>query len=71
MNHRSSFILSTSHCYNIRRTLLINPVLRLEFETAPVLYLVLGFLSTLLGAWLYNRIAGVFGGIEFTTVDVA
>ncbi|MET3135494.1 hypothetical protein AAKU55_005804, partial [Oxalobacteraceae bacterium GrIS 1.11] len=30
----SSFILSTSHCYNIRRTLLINPVLRLEFETA-------------------------------------
>jgi hypothetical protein len=35
MNRHSSFILSTSNCYNIRPTLLINPVLRLEFETAP------------------------------------
>jgi hypothetical protein len=34
MNRHSSFILSTSHCYNIRPTLLINPVLRLVFDTA-------------------------------------
>jgi hypothetical protein len=34
MNLHSSFILSTSRCYNIRLTQLINPVLRLVFETA-------------------------------------
>ena len=36
MNRHSSFILNTSHCYNIRPTLLINPVLRLVLETALV-----------------------------------
>jgi hypothetical protein len=34
MNLHSSFILSTSRCYNIRPTLLINPVLCLVSETA-------------------------------------
>lgn len=37
MNRHSSFILNTSHCYNIRPILLINPVLRLVFETAQYL----------------------------------
>ena len=38
---RSSFILGTSHCYNIRPILLINPVLRLVLETAKDMRLTL------------------------------
>jgi len=34
----------------------------------PILYSVLGFVVTLIGAWLYNVAAGVVGGIE---IDVA
>jgi hypothetical protein len=30
----------------------------------PVLYAVLGFVVTLLTAWLYNVVAGAVGGIE-------
>jgi hypothetical protein len=30
----------------------------------PVLYAVLGFLATLLTAWLYNVVAAAVGGIE-------
>jgi hypothetical protein len=30
----------------------------------PILYGVGVFLATLIGAWLYNALAGVFGGIE-------
>lgn len=30
----------------------------------PLLYGGMGFLTTLLGAWLYNLLAGVVGGIE-------
>ena len=30
----------------------------------PVLYAVLGFVVTLLAAWLYNVVAGAVGGIE-------
>ncbi len=37
----------------------------------PILYAVFGFLFTLLGAWIYNGVAGKIGGIEFTTSEVA
>ena len=30
----------------------------------PVLYGVLGFLGTLVSAWLYNLLAGALGGVE-------
>ncbi len=36
----------------------------------PFLYALFGFLFTLFGAWIYNRVAKAVGGIEFTTVDV-
>ena len=32
----------------------------------PVLYCVLGFVFVMLGAWLYNVVAGLVGGIEVT-----
>jgi hypothetical protein len=37
----------------------------------PVLYAVFGFLFTLLGAWIYNGVASLIGGIEFTMADVS
>jgi len=37
----------------------------------PVFYTLFGFLFTLLGAWVYNKLAPRVGGIEFTTVEVA
>ncbi|MDL2354867.1 MAG: hypothetical protein QFF03_06395 [Pseudomonadota bacterium] len=36
----------------------------------PVLYTVLGFVFTLVGAWIYNLVAARIGGFEFTTVEV-
>ncbi|MCL4814029.1 MAG: hypothetical protein KJ061_16170 [Vicinamibacteraceae bacterium] len=30
----------------------------------PIFYGVLGFVTTLIGAWLYNLAAGVVGGVE-------
>jgi hypothetical protein len=30
----------------------------------PVLYGVVGFVTTLIGAWLYNGLAGLVGGVE-------
>jgi hypothetical protein len=30
----------------------------------PILYGLMGFLTTLVGAWLYNVAAGVVGGVE-------
>ena len=30
----------------------------------PILYGVLGFVATLIGAWLYNLVAGIVGGVE-------
>ena len=30
----------------------------------PILYGLIGFLSTLIGAWLYNVLAGMVGGIQ-------
>lgn len=37
---------------------------------APVIYLVVGFIFTAIGALLYNLVASVMGGIEFTTKKV-
>jgi hypothetical protein len=31
----------------------------------PILYGILGFVFSLIGAWLYNIVAGMVGGIEF------
>ncbi|MDQ2818873.1 MAG: hypothetical protein M3Y65_00450 [Pseudomonadota bacterium] len=36
----------------------------------PVLYLVIGFIFTLIGSWVYNLVAGQVGGFEFTTAEV-
>lgn len=30
----------------------------------PIFYGLMGFLGTLIGAWLYNIVAGVVGGVE-------
>ena len=35
----------------------------------PVFYTVFGFIFTLIGAWIYNLVAGWVGGIEFTTSE--
>ena len=37
----------------------------------PVLYAVIGFIATLIVAWIYNLVAARMGGFEFTTVEVA
>jgi hypothetical protein len=37
----------------------------------PVLYAVIGFIATLIVAWIYNLVAARIGGFEFTTVEVA
>lgn len=36
----------------------------------PVMYVVIGFLFTLLGAWVYNLVAARIGGFEFETAEV-
>lgn len=36
----------------------------------PLLYTLIGFVFTLVGAWVYNLIAARIGGFEFTTVEV-
>jgi len=36
----------------------------------PLLYTLLGFVFTLIGAWVYNLIAARVGGFEFTTTEV-
>jgi hypothetical protein len=30
----------------------------------PILYGLMGFVATLVGAWLYNLVAGIVGGVE-------
>lgn len=37
----------------------------------PILYTVLGFIFTFLGAWVYNGVAARMGGIEFTVAQTA
>ena len=36
----------------------------------PIIYLVLGFIFTIIGAWVYNLVAGWVGGIEYTAVEI-
>ncbi len=36
----------------------------------PLVYLLLGFVFTVVLAWVYNMIASVLGGIEYTTTEV-
>jgi hypothetical protein len=35
----------------------------------PVIYMVVGFVFTIIGAWIYNLVAKWVGGIEFTTSE--
>jgi hypothetical protein len=37
----------------------------------PVLYMAIGFVFTLFGAWVYNVVAARIGGFEFTTAEVS
>ena len=37
----------------------------------PVLYAVLCFIATLIGAWIFNLVPVRIGGFEFTKVDMA
>jgi hypothetical protein len=36
----------------------------------PFLYLIFGFIFTIIGAWVYNLVAQWVGGIEFTTTEI-
>ncbi len=40
------------------------------FIVMPFLYMAFGYLISLYGTWVYNRIASRFGGIEVTVSDV-
>jgi hypothetical protein len=37
----------------------------------PLLYALSGFVFTLIGAWIYNVVASMVGGFEFTTKEVS
>jgi uncharacterized membrane protein YvlD (DUF360 family) len=37
----------------------------------PLAYALAGFLFTLIGAWLYNVVASLVGGFEFTTKEIS
>lgn len=37
----------------------------------PLVYALSGFVFTLIGAWLYNLVASMVGGFEFTTREVS
>lgn len=39
------------------------------FVLMPIFYLIFGYISTLIGAWLYNKVAKFTGGIKVTVVD--
>lgn len=36
----------------------------------PFIYLIFGFIFTVLGAWVYNKVAGWIGGIEYTSHEL-
>lgn len=35
----------------------------------PFLYLVMGYIMTIIGAWIYNWVAGFTGGIQFELTE--
>lgn len=35
----------------------------------PFLYLIFGFIFTVIGAWVYNLVAGWVGGVEYTSIE--
>lgn len=37
----------------------------------PLMYLICGFVFTVVAAWVYNFVAAQLGGVEFTSVEVA
>lgn len=36
----------------------------------PFVYLILGFIFTAIGAWVYNKVASWVGGIEYTSTEL-
>jgi ABC-type proline/glycine betaine transport system permease subunit len=36
---------------------------------APFIYAIVGFIFCIVGAWIYNAVAGLVGGIEYTTTE--
>ena len=36
---------------------------------APFLYALVGFVFCIVGAWIYNIVAGLVGGIEYTSTE--
>jgi hypothetical protein len=46
------------------------PISWLMIVLMPVLYAVAGFVFTFLAAWIYNGVAGMVGGLEYTMVQV-
>ncbi len=36
----------------------------------PILYLIFGFIFTVIAAWVYNLAAGWVGGVEFTSITM-
>jgi hypothetical protein len=41
------------------------------FIVMPLAYLLIGFVFSLIGAWIYNLVAARVGGFEYTSVEVA
>lgn len=39
------------------------------FITMPIIYGLAGLIFVPLGCWIYNKAAGIFGGIEFQLAD--
>ncbi len=37
----------------------------------PILYLIFGFIFTVVAAWIYNLAAGWVGGVEYTSITIA
>jgi hypothetical protein len=35
----------------------------------PFIYAIVGFVITIIGAWIYNLVAKVVGGIEYTSIE--
>lgn len=54
--------------------LLVSPALRgqtslVAVVVSPLLYALFAFVFTFIAAWLYNQVAKVVGGIEYTTAE--